>query len=211
MSIHVLLADDHPMVRQSLRAVLEGQGFQIVGEAANGHEAVKIAEQVRPDVAVLDVSMPGLNGLDAADQIRKVSPRTKNVLITMYEDERFILRAVHLGVQGFLLKSRAAAMDLVQAIREVCRGAVFLCPEASKVVVNAYLKDQHPEPDPLTAREREVLQLIAEGYTTKELATRLNISLHTAESYRTKVMEKLNIHCTAGLVRYAIRRGLTTV
>ena len=209
MAIHILLADDHQMVRQGLRALLEREGFDVVGEADDGHEAVRVAEQLHPDVAVLDLCMPSLNGLDAADQIRRVSPRTKTILVTMYVDERFVLRAMHSGVLGYVLKTKSAG-DLVRAVHEVSRGSVYFSPDVSKIVVNAYLTNHRAEPEPLTAREREVLQLIAEGNTTKEIAARLGISIHTAESYRTKTMEKLDIHGTAGLVRYAIRRGLVT-
>jgi two-component system response regulator NreC len=206
MSISVLLADDHLIVCQSLRAILEREGFQVVGEARDGHQAVRLARARRPDAAVLDVSMPLLNGLDAAREIQKSCPRTRTILLTVHAEEPYVLQALHAGVRGYVLKSQAVS-DLVRAIHEVCRGTIYLSPGVSAALVEAYRTKQDVR-DPLTSREREVLQLVAEGKTTKEIATLLGVSTKTVESHRAHVMQKLDIHGTASLVRYAIRRGL---
>lgn len=205
--IRVLLADDNVIVRQGLKALLEREGFAVVGEAADGQEAVRLAQALRPDVAVLDLGMPLLNGLDAAQAIGEASPETKPVLLTMLTEDHHVLRALQAGVPGYVVKTQAAE-DLVQAIREVSQGRMYLSPGISEVVVKAYLTKADLPPDPLTPRERQVLQLVAEGKTSKEIAQLLGVSVKTAEVYRTRIMEKLDIHNTAGLVRYAIRRGL---
>ena len=207
MSLRILLADDHQIVRQGLKALLEREQFQVVAEASDGHEAIKQAQAVRPDLAVLDVSMPQLNGLDAAREIARSSNRTRTILLTMYTDDPYILEALRAGISGYVLKTQATR-DLVQAIREVTRGAIYLSPGISRTVVEAYRNKSDLPPDPLSPREREVLQLVAEGRTTKEVAAVLGVSVKTAESHRTRIMSKLDIHETAGLVRYAIRRGL---
>ena len=207
MAIRIVLAEDQLIVRQGFKALLERDGFQVVGEAGDGHEAVRLVGEHRPDVAVLDVAMPLLNGIDAAKQIMKVSPDTRTVLLTMFSDSNLVLEALRAGVTGYLLKTRAVA-DLEQAIREVNRGAVYLSSGISRESVEAYLEDRRLGPDPVSPREREVIQLVAEGKTTKEVATVLGISVKTAESHRGRIMEKLDIHETAGLVRYAIRKGI---
>ncbi|MGH9731919.1 MAG: response regulator [Candidatus Acidiferrales bacterium] len=207
MPIQVILADDHQIVRQSLKVLLEREGLKIVGEASNGQEAVKIAEALHPDVAVLDVSMSVLNGIDAAKEIQKVSPQTKTVFLTVHDEDPYLLDALRVGAKGYVVKTHAAE-NLVQAIREASRGGVYLSPEVSRAVVQAYQNKTELSSEPLSPRERQVLQLIAEGKTTKEVAGVLNISVKTAETHRTRIMEKLDIHETAGLVRYAIRRGL---
>ncbi len=207
MPIQVLLADDHQIVRQGLRAMLEHEGFKVVGEAADGREAIRLAESTHPDVVILDLAMPALNGLDAARDILRGSPRTKAILLTMHTEDPYVLEALRAGVSGYVLKTQAT-VDLVQAIREVMRGAIYLSPGVSKAVVEAYRNKSDLPPDPLSPREREVLQLVAEGKTTKEVAALLGISVKTAESHRTRIMSKLGIHETAGLVRYAIRRGI---
>ena len=207
MPIQVLLADDHQIVRQSLKVLLEKEGLKIVGEASNGQEAVKIAESLHPDVAVLDVSMAVLNGIDAAKEIQKVSPQTKTIFLTVHDEDPYLLDALRVGAKGYVVKTHAAE-NLVQAIREASRGGVYLSPEVSRAVVQAYQNKTELSSEPLSPRERQVLQLIAEGKTTKEVAGVLNISVKTAETHRTRIMEKLDIHETAGLVRYAIRRGL---
>jgi DNA-binding NarL/FixJ family response regulator len=195
------------IVRQGFRLLLEQAGFNVVGEAADGREAVKLAAETKPDVALIDLAMPMLNGLDTCREISKVSPSTRTILLTMYSEEQYILEALRAGVTGYLLKAKAST-DLEQAIREVSRGAVYLSPGISRNVVQAYLHSGEPLTDPLSPREREVLQLVAEGKTTKEIASVLGISVKTVESHRTRIMAKLNIHETAGLVRYAIRQGL---
>ncbi len=206
MSIRVLLADDHPVVLEGLRALLEREGFVVAGEASDGREAVRLTEELHPDVAVLDRAMPGLNGQDAAVEIGKVSPGTRTILLTMYNESRFVVEALRAGVRGYVLKTRAAE-ELLQAIREVQGGNVYLSPSVSHFVVEA-LQKKEGAADPLTPREREVLQLIAEGNTTKQIASVLNLSSKTIESHRARIMEKLDVHDTAALVRYAVRQGL---
>ncbi len=206
MSLSVLLADDHPIVRQGLHALLEREGLDVVAEAADGHEAVALARQFQPDLAVIDLVMPRLNGLGAALQIQRESPHTKSILLTMHTESQCVLEAIRNGLRGYVITTQAAA-DLIQAIRDVGRGTVYLSPGVSGTVVDAYLSKTEPPEDPLTPREREVLQLVAEGKTTKEIAQVLGLSVKTAETHRTRTMRKLGIHDTAGLVRYAIRRG----
>jgi DNA-binding NarL/FixJ family response regulator len=207
MPVRILLADDHAVLRQGLRALLEREGFEVVGEASDGREAVKLCAKFRPDVALLDVTMPLLNGIDAAREIGKTSPATRLVLLTMHTEDHLVLESLRSGVRGYVLKTRAAD-ELVQAIRAVCKGEMYLTQSISRTIVQAFLsKDTLPD-SPLTDRERQVLQLVAEGKTTKGIATLLGISIKTGESHRSNIMDKLNIHDTAGLVRYAIRSGL---
>ena len=210
MPIQVLLADDHQIVRQGLRAMLEHEGFKVVGEAADGREAVQLAETTHPDVAILDLAMPALNGLDAAREMLRASNRIKAILLTMHTDDPYVLEALRAGISGYVLKTQAT-LDLVQAIREVTRGAIYLSPGVSKTVVEAYRNKSELPHDPLSPREREVLQLVAEGKTTKEVAALLGVSVKTAESHRTHIMQKLDTSNTAGVVRYAIRQGLIQV
>jgi len=207
MRIRILLADDHMMVRQGIRALLEKEGFEVVAEAMDGREAVRLAEKLKPDVAVLDIAMPLLNGIDAAREIRRASPRTKTTLLTVHEENQYVVEALRAGVTGYVVKTKAAD-DLVKAIKEVSLGAVYMSPGVSREAVRAYLDGTEPANDGLTPREREVLQLVAEGKTTKEVAAVLGISVKTAESHRSRIMEKLDIHETASLVRYAIRLGV---
>jgi DNA-binding NarL/FixJ family response regulator len=207
MQIRVLLADDHAVVRHGLRALLEQEGFQVAGEAADGQEAVRLASTVRPDIAILDISMPLLNGLDAAREIRKSSPGMKVILLTRHDEPQYVTAALRAGVKGYVLKSQAAN-ELVQAIEQVGRGGIYLSPNISRAVVEAYLSKTEPTEDPLTPRERQVLQMVGEGKSTKDVARLLGISTKTAESHRARLMRKLDIHETASLVRYAIRRGL---
>jgi DNA-binding NarL/FixJ family response regulator len=207
MRIRILLADDHMMVRQGIRALLEKEGFEVVAEAMDGRDAVRLAEKLKPDVAVLDIAMPLLNGIDAAREIRRVSPRTKTTLLTVHEENQYVVEALRAGVTGYVVKTKAAE-DLVKAIREVSLGAVYMSPGVSRQAVRAYLDGSEPSTNGLTPREREVLQLVAEGKTTKEVAAVLGISVKTAESHRSRIMEKLDIHETASLVRYAIRLGV---
>ncbi|MBI3545565.1 MAG: response regulator transcription factor [Gammaproteobacteria bacterium] len=207
MAIRILLADDHAIVRQGLKALLSKEGLEIVAEAADGQQAVKMAREHTPDVAVLDLAMPLLNGLDAAREILKMSTRTKPMLLTMHTEDHYVLEALRAGVRGYVMKNHSRE-DLVRAITQVARGEVYLSPGISEVVVQAYLNKSEYSSDPLSGRERQVLQLVAEGNTTKKVASLLGLSVKTAESHRTRIMEKLDIHETAGLVRYAIRRGI---
>lgn len=207
MSLHILLADDHLIVRQGLKVLLEREGFTVVGEACDGREAVRLAQELCPDIALLDLTMPLLNGVDAGRAILQTSPKTKVVLLTMHTENHYVLDALRAGIKGYVLKTKAAE-ELVQAIQEVSLGKLYLTPGVSEVVVQAYLAKTDLPPEPLSPREREVLQLIAEGKTSKEVAVVLGISVKTAESHRSRMMEKLNVHETASLVRYAIKRGL---
>ncbi|HET6922389.1 MAG TPA: response regulator transcription factor [Anaeromyxobacteraceae bacterium] len=207
MPIRVILADDHALVRQGLKALLEREGFLVAGEASDGQEAVRLVPEVRPEVAILDISMPLLNGLDAAREIRKCAEGTKTILLTRHDEDQYVTAALRAGVKGYVLKSQAAT-DLVAAIRQVSGGGIYLSPGVSRAVVEAYLSKSELPADPLTSRERQVLQLIGEGKSTKEVAALLGVSVKTAESHRTRLMQKLDIHETASLVRYAIRRGL---
>jgi two-component system, NarL family, response regulator NreC len=208
MPIRILLADDHVMFRQGLRALLEQAGMAVMGEASDGHEALRIAHAQPPDVAILDLAMPRLNGLETARRLRETMSQTKSILLTMHTEDPYVLEALQAGAVGYVLKSQAAA-DIVQAIQEVMQGAIYLSPRVSRTVVQAYLTRADLPPDPLTSREREILQRIAEGQTTKEIAWSLGLSVKTVESHRIRLMHKLDIHETATLVRYAIRRGLT--
>jgi two-component system response regulator NreC len=207
MPPRILLADDHVIVRQGFRALLEREGLEVVAEAANGHEAVRLAGELLPDVAVLDFAMPLLNGLDASKEIRRRSPRTRTILLTVHTEDHYVLEAVQAGVHGYVVKTQGAA-DLVQAIREIRGNAIYLSPTISRAVVEAYVDKATPPGDVLSSRERQVLQLVAEGKTTKEIAGVLGVSIKTADSHRARIMRKLDIHDTAGLVRFAIRRGL---
>jgi DNA-binding NarL/FixJ family response regulator len=209
MVCEILLADDHLIVRQGLKVLLEREGFSVVGEASDGREALQLAQNLRFDVAVLDLAMPLLNGIDAGRAILQACPKAKVILLTMHTEDHHILGALRAGIKGYVLKSKAAE-ELVQAIREVSRGKLYLTPGASETVVQAYLTKTELPSEPLSPRERELLQLIAEGKTTKEAAELLGISTKTAESHRTRIMQKLNIHETASLVRYAIRIGLVS-
>jgi len=207
MPVRIVLADDHQIVRQGLRALLVREGFQVLAEGANGTEAVKLAAELKPDVVILDLTMPLLNGLDAGRQILRARPETRVVLLTMHAEEHQIAEALRIGIRAYLLKTQAAE-DLVQAIRAVMSGQTYLSPGISSLVVKGFLSCPQAPADRLAPRERQVLQLVAEGKTSKEIAALMGLSVKTAESYRARVMEKLEIHETAGLVRYAIRHGL---
>jgi two-component system, NarL family, response regulator NreC len=207
MPLRIVLADDHHIVRQGLRVLLEREGLQVVAEATDGREAVALAEQHKPDVAVLDLMMPLLNGLEAGREILQNRYATAAILLTMHTQEHQIAAALRAGIRGYLLKTQAAE-DLVKAIRDVVRGEIYLSPGVSRIVVESYLTGAQPAGDPLAPRERQVLQLVAEGKTSKEIASLLGLTVKTAESYRARVMEKLDLHETAALVRYAIRHGI---
>jgi two-component system, NarL family, response regulator NreC len=207
MKTRIVLADNHVLVRQGIKSFLERAGFEIVGEAGDGQELVRISEELQPEVAVLDIGMPLMNGLVAAHELKRVCPKTKSVLLTRHDEDQYVIEALRAGIRGYVLKNQAAT-DLVHAIQLVCRNQVYLSPGISRVVVDAYLSKSNLPDDPLSSREHEVLQLIAEGKSTKDVAALLGISVKTAESHRSRLMQKLDIHEIASLVRYAVRRGL---
>jgi DNA-binding NarL/FixJ family response regulator len=206
----IILADDHPVVRQGIRILLERENFEVLGEASNGLEAVVLAKKYQPDIAVLDLAMPLMNGITAVPAISEVSPRTKVVLLTMYTEDLQVLEALRVGVKACVTKTQAVE-HLIAAIHEISTGGVYLSPSVSGAVVHAYLNRTESSNDSLTDRERQVLQLVAEGNTTKEIAAILGVAPKTAETHRFKLMDKLDIHSTAGLVRYAIRRGVVQI
>ena len=207
MPTRAVLADDHVLVRQSLKSFLEREGIQVAGEASDGQELLAVVARLSPDVAIVDISMPLMNGIEAAGEIRRASPQTRTILLTRHDEDQYVTEALCLGVKGYVLKNQAAT-DLVHAIHQVCRGGFYLSPGVSQAVVEAFLSKTARPPDPLTSRERQVLQLISEGKSTKDVACLLGISAKTAESHRSRLMHKLDIHETASLVRYAIRRGM---
>jgi len=207
MPFRIVLADDHHIVRQGLRALLEREGMKVIAEADDGRAAVELAQTHKPDVVILDLTMPLLNGLEAGREILHNSYATAVILLTVHTEEHQIAMALRAGIRGYLLKTQAAE-DLVHAIREVMRGEIYLSPGVSRIVVDGYLSGDRPAGDPLAPRERQVLQLVAEGKTSKEIAVLLGLTVKTAESCRARLMEKLDVHETAGLVRYAIRHGI---
>jgi len=214
-SIRILLADDHTIVRKGLRMLLEThQGFQVVAEASNGRDAVSLAGTHRPDVIVLDVAMPILNGIEAAKQICARDDRAAIVFLSMHSDEAYVLKALKSGARGYLLKD-SAEHDLINAVATVHEGKAFFSPAISKMLVEDYIRQMREQKvedsyDLLTSREREVLQLLAEGRSNKEAATLLDLSLHTVETHRARIMQKLNLHSGAEIILYAIRKGVVT-
>ncbi len=211
--MRVLLADDHHMVREGLRALLENViHVDVVAECGDGREALQQIERLRPDVALLDISMPILNGLEVAARAKEASPRTRVVILSMHAGEMHVAQAMRAGVAGYLLKGARAA-ELAFALEAVMRGETYLSPGISRQVVDGFLKTAEAEADPLaglTSRQREVLQLIAEGRSNKEMADVLGLSVKTIEMHRKELMDRLGIHDVPGLVRLAIRAGLIT-
>jgi two-component system, NarL family, response regulator NreC len=211
--IRILLADDHTVVRKGLRLLLDSQHeFQVVAEAANGREAVALAEEHRPDVAVMDIAMPLLNGSEAARQITAKLPATAVVILSMHSDEAYVLKALKAGARGYLVKD-SADDDLIQAVKAVSQGKSFFSPAISKMLVEDHIREMQERKledsfDLLTTREREVLQLFAEGKNNKDVANLLNLSLYTVETHRANIFQKLNLHSSAELVLYAIRKGV---
>lgn len=211
--IRILLADDHNVMRKGLRLLLESQaGFSVVAEAADGRQAVAKAEETKPDVAVLDIAMPNLSGIEAAQRIISQGPQTAVVILSMHSDESYVLRALKAGAKGYLLKDSAEG-DLIEAIRTVCKGKTFFSPEISKMLVEDYIREIRTRGvddsyDLLTSREREILQLSAEGKSNKEIAASLNLSLYTVETHRRNLQEKLGLHSPAELILYAVRKGV---
>src|SRR5438552_10692822 len=192
MPTRVLLADDHALIRQGLRALLERQGFQVVSEASDGQEALRSVQSTQPDVAIIDISMPVLNGVDAARELKKSAPKTKVILLTQHSEDQHATESLPAAVRRYVLKSQAGA-DLVHAIREVCRGSVYLSPNISRAVVDAYLSKTYVTTDPLSGRERQVLQLVGEGKSTKDIAVHLGISVKTAESHRARLIDRKSV------------------
>ena len=214
--IRVVLADDHHLVRQALRALLEKAGdIEVVGEAADGPEALALVERLLPDVLVIDIAMPHLNGLEAVGRLRSLEVKTRALILSMYADDTLVRQALRNGAKGYLLK-RAVTEELLLAVRAVSRGDTFLCPEVAGPVLNGLvdaplpIRDLGPL-DQLTSREREVLQLVAEGHTNRAIATHLHLSEKTVEKHRGHLMAKLQTHETAGLVRLAIKHGLVSL
>jgi len=212
-NIRILLADDHTVVRKGLRLLLESQpGFHVVADASDGREAVALAAEHSPDVVVMDVAMPGLNGIEAARQILAKRPETSVVFLSMHSDEGYVLKALKAGARGYLLKD-SADHDLINAVKVVTEGKAFFSPAISKMLVEDYVRQMRERSvedsfDLLTTREREVLQLLAEGKNNKEVATLLNLSLYTVETHRGNIFQKLNLHSGAELILYAIRKGV---
>jgi DNA-binding NarL/FixJ family response regulator len=207
MPIRIVLVDDHVLVRQGLKTLIESDGSQVVGEASDGQEALRQVESFRPDIIVMDISMPAFNGLSAAREIERSFPKTKTILLTQHDESQYVSEALEAGVKGYVLKNQAAG-DLLQAIKQVSRGQVYLSPGVSQAVVESYHLKLDKTKTRLTPREKQVLQLIAEGKSTRDIASVLGISVKTAESHRTRMMHKLDIHETASLVLYAVRNGI---
>ena len=204
--LRILLADDHAMVRKGFRLILEAQpDMQIVGEAGNGREAVELAEQLHPDVVVMDVAMPELNGIEATRRLVASAPRTRVLALSMHKDSVYVREILRAGARGYLLKDSIDS-DLVNAVRAVAKGEGYLSPGVSDAVLSDYRKHVTDPLDLLTSREREVLQMIAEGKSNKEVATALNLSLYTVETHRRNLQDKLNLHSLAELILYAVRK-----
>jgi two-component system, NarL family, response regulator NreC len=211
--IRILLADDHQLMRSGLRLLIEQQAdLTVVGEAADGREAAALAKSLRPDVAVMDISMPNLNGIEAAHQITQSHPEIAVIVLSMHPDEGYVLRALKAGAKGYLLKDSAES-DLIAAVRAVARGKSFFSPAVSKVLLDDYLRKlkrsgAEDAYDLLTPREREVLQLVVEGKSNKEVANLLSLSVYTVETHRSNVMQKLNLKGVPELTLYAVRKGI---
>ena len=210
-AVRILLADDHTLVRAGIRSLLESvPGLTVVAESGDGREALELIVKHRPDVALLDIGMPGLSGIEVARRCAQESPRTKVIILSMHADATYVRQAMRAGVAGYLLKG-AAVVELPFAVESVMRGETYLTPRISQAVVDGYLRDGGDEPTPLEAltdRQREILQLVAEGKSTKEIAHLLDLSVKTVETHRTRIMERLDIHDVPGLVRFALRAGL---
>ncbi len=212
-AIRILVADDHGVVRRGLRLILERhEGFEVVGEAADGREVVRLAEEFSPTIVIMDVGMPQLNGIEATAQIIHRDPRIGIIILSMHSDEGYIVRALSAGAKGYLLKE-SVEEDLVQAVRVVAQGRPFFSPRITQTLLDDYVRQLQQKGlqdsyDLLTAREKEVLQLLAEGKSNKEVATILDLSVYTVETHRTNLMQKLNLHNTAEIVLYAVRKKI---
>ncbi|SPE41987.1 Uncharacterized transcriptional regulatory protein YxjL [Candidatus Sulfopaludibacter sp. SbA3] len=212
-TIRVLLADDHNLIRAGLRLVVAQQpDFVVAGEAENGRQAVALASQLKPDVVVMDIKMPDLNGIEACHQIREALPETQVVMLSMHSDEAYVLRALKAGARAYLLKDSAEA-DLARAIRAAAEGKSFFSPAVGKVLLEDYMRKlqrtgAEDSYELLSPREREVLQLVAEGKSSKEIASLLNLSVYTVETHRAKLMQKLNLRSVPEVILYAVRKGI---
>ena len=211
--VRVLLADDHQLMRSGIRLMLEREpDMSVVGEASDGREAVALAKSLRPDIVIMDIGMPSLNGIEAAAQMTQENPELPIMIVSMHPDETYVLRALKAGARGYLLKDSAEA-DLIKAVHVVAAGKSFFSPAVSKVLLDDYVRKLKRSGtddayDLLTPREREVLQLIAEGKSNKEIANLLNLSVYTVESHRSNLMEKLNLRGLPELILYAVRKGI---
>jgi DNA-binding NarL/FixJ family response regulator len=211
-NLRIVLADDHALVRAGFRALLQSlDGIEVVAEAENGAQALELIERHLPDLVLMDIAMPGLNGLEAAARAAKSAPEVKIIILSMHANEEYVLQSLKAGAKGYLLKDAGLA-ELQLALESVSSGQTFLSPAISKHLIDAYVERTSDGMEPftlLTSRQREILQLIAEGATTKEIAQKLGVSVKTVETHRTQLMQRLDIHDLAGLVRYAIRLGIT--
>lgn len=206
--IRILLADDHRMVRQGFRMILEAQeDMEVIGEAGNGRDAVEMARSLKPEVVVMDVTMPELNGIEATRRIREAEPLVRVLALSVHRDAVYVREIVRAGAEGYILKESADS-ELIAAVRAVATGNSYLSPEVAGAVLKDYRKHATNPLDLLSSREREVLQAIAEGKTNKEIATNLNLSVYTVDGHRTRIMEKLGLHSIGELVRFAVRNGL---
>ena len=211
--VRILLADDHTVMRNGLRLLLERPpNLQVVGEAADGRQAVALSESANPDVVIMDIGMPNLNGIEAARQIVTHNPRTAIAILSMHSDESYVIRALKAGARAYLLKDSAEA-DLLAAVRALSEGKSFFSPAISRILVEDYMRQLERQGaedtyELLTNREREILQLLAEGKTNKEVAAMLNLSLYTVETHRTHILQKLNLHSVPELILYAVRKGI---
>ena len=210
--IRILIVDDHAIMRDGIRALLGlHDDLEIVGEASEGREAIEKARDLMPDVVIMDIAMPGMDGLEAARRIMRKTPKTKVLVLTQYDNKEYVLSAIKAGVSGYVPK-RALGSELVSAIYAICQGNSFLYPSAAAALIKEYLQQAEKEPyDQLTEREREILKLIAEGHTSREIAEMLFISLKTVLGHRTKIMEKLDLHNRTELIKYAMRKGLISM
>ena len=214
MALRIVVIDDHQLIREGLKSLLETQGFQVVGEAEDGRNAVKLAKKLDPDAVIIDISMPGLNGIEATRQIHQEAPRVKVIVLSMRSDRRAVLAAFAAGASGYLLKE-AAFEEMVVAIKVALKGQTYLSPAIAHVVVRNSIEHWSTSAEPMgrgiSSREREILQLVAEGRSSKEMAESLYVSVKTIETHRKQIMNKLNLHSIAELTKYAVREGVTSL
>jgi len=215
MSIKVIIADDHDVVVDGIKAIIDrkAEGIEIIGEASNGEEVLKMVKDNPADVYILDIAMPILNGIETAERLRKMDKKCKIIILSMYDDGSLVEKAFKYGVNGYVVKEKASE-EIIRAIQEVYMDKFFLSPKISKFIIEGYFDGKHRYKQDknvicLTRREREILQLVAEGFTTKGIAIKLNLSLNTVHVHRNNIMQKLNIHKQAGLIRYALREGIS--